>query len=189
MLPKDDTIPAPGQVQNQFNADPVVSQALNLLRQGKSDVLNGNLLTLPVGGGLLYVQPVYVQSTGETKYPLLQKVLVAFGNKVAFEDTLNEALDVLFGGDSGADAGDGGVAPTPPSAPVDPNAPTAPPTPTEPTAPVSVDAQVQGLLQQAKTALDEKTAAMAAGDWAAYGTADAKLSSILTELITLTGGK
>ncbi len=189
VLPKDDTIPAPGQVQNQFNADPVVSQALNLLRQGKSDVLNGNLLTLPVGGGLLYVQPVYVQSTGETKYPLLQKVLVAFGNKVAFEDTLNEALDVLFGGDSGADAGDGGVAPTPPSAPVDPNAPTAPPTPTEPTAPVSVDAQVQGLLQQAKTALDEKTAAMAAGDWAAYGTADAKLSSILTELITLTGGK
>ena len=53
----------------------------------------GNLLTLPVGGGLLYVQPVYVSSTGETSYPLLREVLVAFGNKVAFEPTLDAALD------------------------------------------------------------------------------------------------
>ena len=71
--------------------------------------MNGNLLTLPVGGGLLYVQPVYVQSTAETSYPLLRKVLVAFGDKIAFEDTLDAALDELFGGDSGANAGDSGV--------------------------------------------------------------------------------
>ena len=74
-------------------------------------MLNGNLLTLPVGGGLLYVQPVYVRSTGETSYPLLQKVLVAFGDQIAFEDTLDTALDVLFKGNSGADAGDTGVPP------------------------------------------------------------------------------
>ena len=108
-LPKDDTVPGPGQVQNKFNSDPTVSAELNLLKQGQSKVLNGNLLTLPVGGGLLYVQPVYVQSTGGTSYPLLQKVLVAFGDQIAFEDTLDEALDVLFGGDSGANAGDATV--------------------------------------------------------------------------------
>ena len=55
------------------------------------------------------MQPVYVKSTGETSYPLLQKVLVAFGDKIAFEDTLDEALDVLFGGNSGATAGDTNV--------------------------------------------------------------------------------
>ncbi|WP_309708749.1 UPF0182 family protein, partial [Pseudolysinimonas sp.] len=56
-LPKDNTVPAPGQVQNKFDGDPDVSSELNLVRQGGSDVLLGNLLTLPVGGGLLYVQP------------------------------------------------------------------------------------------------------------------------------------
>lgn len=52
---------------------------------------------------MLYVQPVYVESTGETSYPLLQKILVAFGDQIAFEDTLDEALDELFGGDAGVD--------------------------------------------------------------------------------------
>ena len=65
-LPEDDNVPGPGQVQATFNSDPTVSQSLNLLKQGQSDVINGNLLTLPVGGGLLYVQPVFVKSTGNT---------------------------------------------------------------------------------------------------------------------------
>ena len=110
-LPEDDNVPGPGQVQAKFNSDPTVSQSLNLLKQGQSDVINGNLLTVPVGGGLLYVQPVYVKSTGNTSYPVLQKVLVAFGDQIAFQDTLDLALDVLFGGDSGAEAGDNEVDP------------------------------------------------------------------------------
>ena len=105
-LPKQTTIPGPGQVQAQFDSDAEVGQQLNLLRQGQTEVISGNLLTLPVGGGLLYVQPVYVRSTGETSYPLLRKILVSFGDRIAFEDTLDEALDSLFGGDSGAQAGD-----------------------------------------------------------------------------------
>ena len=92
-LPTETQVPGPGQAQNKFNSDPTVSQALNLLRQGASDVLNGNLLTLPVGGGLLYVQPVYLKSTGETSYPTLQRVLVAFGDKIGFAPTLDEALE------------------------------------------------------------------------------------------------
>jgi len=110
-LPKQDTVPGPGQVQNTFETDPTVGQALNLLRQGQTEVVSGNLLTLPVGGGLLYVQPVYVRasSSSDTSYPLLRKVLVAFGDKIAFEDTLDSALDSLFGGDSGASAGDNGA--------------------------------------------------------------------------------
>ena len=58
-----------------------------------------------MGGGLLYVQPVYVQSSSGTQYPLLRKVLVSFGDKIGFADTLQEALDQVFGGDSGATTG------------------------------------------------------------------------------------
>jgi len=58
---------------------PVASSLRADLNQGGSKVESGNLLTLPVGGGLLYVQPVYVRATGETSYPLLQYVFVAFG--------------------------------------------------------------------------------------------------------------
>lgn len=177
-LPEDDNVPGPGQVQNTFNGDPTVSQSLNLLKQGQSEVINGNLLTVPVGGGLLYVQPVYVKSTGNTSYPLLQKVLVAFGDQIAFQDTLDLALDVLFGGDSGAAAGDEEVEPG--------TEPTAPPEEGTPTTPTAPSDEVQALLNEAKVALQNKQAALADGDWAAYGVADAQLAEIIAELITLT---
>lgn len=105
-LPKNTTVPGPGQAQNNFNSSPDVSRELNLLSGNSSSILAGNLLTLPIGGGLVYVQPVYVQSTGGTSYPLLKKVLVAFGDKVGFANTLQEALNQVFGGDSGAKDGD-----------------------------------------------------------------------------------
>ncbi|MET0842255.1 MAG: UPF0182 family protein [Mycetocola sp.] len=189
-LPKDVTVPGPGQVQNAFNTDPEVSSLINLLKQGQSKVLNGNLLTLPVGGGLLYVQPVYVQSTGETSYPLLQKVLVAFGDQIAFEDTLDQALDSLFGGDSGADAGDGNTPETStptPGTPTEPTEPGAEPTtPTEPdTGDPVTDQALRDVLAEAKTAMDDKAAALAEGDWAAYGEADARLSDALGRALTL----
>ena len=82
-----------------------VATSLSLLRQGGVDVVLGNLLTLPVGKGLLYVQPVYVRATGNTAaYPLLQRVLVSFGDQIGFSETLQGALDQVFGGDSGTQA-------------------------------------------------------------------------------------
>ena len=105
-LPKDSNVPGPGQAQNNFNASADVSKELNLLESGSTNVQRGNLLTLPLGGGLVYVQPVYVKSSGSTSFPLLKKVLVAFGDQVGFANTLDEALDQVFGGNSGASAGD-----------------------------------------------------------------------------------
>jgi len=157
-LPRTTIVPGPGQVQNSFSVDPEVSRLLNLLRQGSTKVLNGNLLTLPVGGGLLYVQPVYVQSTGETSFPLLKKILVAFGDKIAFEDTLDGALNALFGGDAGV------VDPVNPVDPVDPG---------------NANPAVAKALQAAKDAFAAKVAAMKAGDWAAYGEADKALQAAI----------
>jgi uncharacterized membrane protein (UPF0182 family) len=144
-------------VQNNFNSDSEVSKLLNILRQGSTKVLNGNLLTLPIGGGLLYVQPVYIQSTGETSFPLLKKVLVAFGDKIAFEDNLDAALNALFDGDSGS----GGTDPTP----VDPGQTNA--------------QKLLSALAAAKQAMLDKDAAMKAGDWTAFGKADARLKAAI----------
>ena len=173
-LPKSTIVPGPGQVQNNFSADSKVSQLLNILRQGSTRVLNGNLLTLPVGGGLLYVQPVYIQSTGETSYPLLQKILVAFGDQIAFEDTLDEALTVLFGSSGIPDE----VAPTDPA---DPDT-----DPTEPEAPATGSDALAAALQQALEAIQEKDAAMAAGDWSAYGLAEEKLRDAIEAALSAT---
>jgi uncharacterized protein len=101
-LPRSTNIAGPSQVSSNFEAKPEVATSLSLLRQGGSDVVLGNLLTLPVGNGLLYVQPVYVRATGNTAaYPLLQKVLVSFGDQIGFSETLQGALDQVFGGNSG----------------------------------------------------------------------------------------
>jgi uncharacterized membrane protein (UPF0182 family) len=162
-LPKALNVPGPGLVQNNFNADSDVSRLLNILRQGSTTVLNGNLLTLPVGGGLLYVQPVYIKSTGETSYPLLKKVLVAFGDKIAFEDTLSGALDSLFGGNSGATTGATGTVTTP----------------SQPGTAIGASAALKTALTQARQAMIDKQTAMASGDWAAYGKADKALKAAI----------
>ena len=180
-LPKQTTVRGPGQVQNDFNADPAVSTELNLLDQGSTTVTKGNLLTLPVGGGLLYVQPVYVQSTGETSYPVLQKVLVSFGDEIAFESTLDAALDVIFGGDSGANAGDEDV----PATPVEPGEelPEDPTTPTEPTEPGGeTTPDFDAALADAQKALQDREAAYAANDRVAAAQADERLQDALERL-------
>ena len=101
-LPRSTNVAGPSQVSSNFEAELEVATSLSLLRQGGSDVVLGNLLTLPVGNGLLYVQPVYVRATGNTAaYPLLQKVLVSFGDQIGFSETLQGALDQVFGGNSG----------------------------------------------------------------------------------------
>lgn len=187
VISADTTIPGPGQVQNTFDADPVVSSQINLLRQGQSDVLNGNLLTLPVGGGLLYVQPVFVQSSGATQLPTLQKVLVSFGNEIAFEDTLTEALDALFGGESGAAGGDGGVTPDPlptPAPTPTPN-PTETAAPTDPTDPPAPTDDYQAALQSAQEAMLARDAALRAGDLTAFAEADQQLTEAVETLIRL----
>ena len=173
-LPKSTIVPGPGQVQNNFSADSKVSQLLNILRQGSTRVLNGNLLTLPVGGGLLYVQPVYIQSTGETSYPLLQKILVAFGDQIAFEDTLDQALTVLFGSSGIPDETD-------PVDPVDPGA-----EPTDPEVPSTGSDALAAALQDALEAIQEKDAAMAAGDWTAFGKAEEKLRKAIEAALSAT---
>jgi len=160
-LQRSTNIAGPSQVASNFEANPTVALSLSLLRQGGSDVVLGNLLTLPVGGGLLYVQPVYVRATANTAaYPLLQKVLVSFGEKIGFDDTLRGALDQVFGGDSGSRDIPGSDTSTTPGTGSGGN-------------------DLQQALESAQRALADAQAALTRGDFAAYGKAQDRLKAAI----------
>ena len=116
-LPANTTVPGLTQVENLINTDPTISSELSLLRRGGSDTQYGNFIALPVGGGILYVVPIYLVSTGASGYPLLQKVATVFGNskKFGFGNTLVQALNETFGGNSGTSGSSGTNNNSPPS--------------------------------------------------------------------------
>ncbi len=166
-------INGPSQVQNQLESDDVIAEQINILKRGTT-VKYGNLLTFPVAGGLLYVEPVYVQADATTSFPLLRKVLVSFGNEVAFEDTLDEALDTLFADQGGNPAGDDGTAEPPPTEPP-PDGEEPPATPDNP--------ELAAALQDAQDAIEASQAALTAGDFAAYGQAQEDLQRAIERAI------
>ena len=166
-LPRSTNVAGPSQVASNFEAKPEVANSLSLLRQGGSDVVLGNLLTLPVGGGLLYVQPVYVRATSNSAaYPLLQKVLVSFGDQIGYDDTLKGALDQVFGGNSGTTAGG---------------------STTNGTTGVTTNSSLANSLASAKKAYADGLAALAKGDFAAYDKAQKRLKSALDAAINAQG--
>ncbi len=121
-LPDSTQIQGPSQIANTFAADERIQSRLLPIKQN-SKILYGNLLTLPVGGGLLYVQPVYaLRESGAGAYPVLQFVLASFGRNAGYGTSLTEALnDVLrdTGGsldpeDIGEEPGDEGEGPDEP---------------------------------------------------------------------------
>ncbi|EIV95751.1 UPF0182 family protein [Frankia sp. QA3] len=107
-LPPGNTINGPVQVQNAIEANADVVNKLTLWRGAGSQTIEGNLLTLPVAGGLLYVEPYYVQARGSTGYPTLQGIATAFGERIGFGTSLGEALDKVFGPGAGAAAAGAG---------------------------------------------------------------------------------
>ena len=160
-LPRSTNVAGPSQVASNFEAKPEVANSLSLLRQGGSDVVLGNLLTLPVGGGLLYVQPVYVRATANAaSYPLLQKVLVSFGDQIGYDDTLKGALDQVFGGNSGTTTSSGTTTTT-----------------------GTTNSSLANALASAKQAYADGLAALAKGDFAAYDKAQKRLKSALDSAI------
>ena len=177
-LPRSTNISGPSQVASNFEANPTVAQALSLLRQGGSDVVLGNLLTLPVGGGLLYVQPVYVRATSNASaYPLLQKVLVSFGDQIGFDNTLQGALDQVFSGNNGAVlTGNTGL----------PSASTSTSTSSSmPSTSVSGtgSAALKAALAAAQSAMADSQAALRNGDFTAYGAAQNRLKAAIAAAI------
>ena len=190
-MPRNATIKGPGQFQNDINSSQAVSpttkqtlaQFLTYNKQVGSTVEEGNLLTLPVGGGLLYVEPIYVRASGTTSFPLLKAVVVGFGDKLAWDTTLDGALNALFGGDSGATAGDSGQSSPPPSSPS-----SSPSSPSSSAKSSGANPQLRAALEDVEKWYAQGEKDLKRGDFAAYGEDQQKLKAAIKKAIEAEGG-
>ena len=192
-LPGSQAVLGPGQVQGRFGSTPEIAQTITLLNSQGSQVKYGNLLTLPVAGGLLYIEPLYVEAAG-LPYPILQRVLVAFGDRVAFAPTLKEALDSLFGAGAGQQAPDAGQNPgTPPTAtPSGLSPPTGSARPTTPAPPGGTGNTLSPALTQALDQLSRAYANLQAayrtGDVSQIGAAQTEVNRAAAAVAAARGG-
>jgi uncharacterized membrane protein (UPF0182 family) len=171
-FPADTTIFGPAQIEARIVQDPQISQQFTLWSQGGSTVIQGNLIVVPVGDSLIYLQPVYLQSQ-QSAFPEFQRIIVASPRQVVWAETLGEALGLLLIAEGGPSAspGPGGPAPNPNPTP------TPRPGPVEP-----LPADVAGLIAYAKTHFDLAQAALRAGDFARYGDEIARVDAALEAL-------
>ncbi|GAA5158534.1 UPF0182 family protein [Pseudonocardia eucalypti] len=160
--------PGPEQMQAQFGNDTKAAQDLNLLRQGGQTTIDyGNLLTLPVAGGLLYVEPIYIErSNAAASFPQLARVMVSFGQKIGYAPRLDDALNQVFGPGAATAVPGGGV--TTPASPGQPSQAAG-----GNTAPLP--GELRGAVGGISDALNKLRAAQQSGDFAAQGQALSEL--------------
>jgi uncharacterized membrane protein (UPF0182 family) len=96
-LPKQQLMYGPMQVESRIDQDQNISKDLTLWNQQGSRVLRGSIISLPVTGGFLYVESIYIQAT-EARMPQLKKVVLAMGDRLIYRDNFDEALADLTGG-------------------------------------------------------------------------------------------
>jgi uncharacterized membrane protein (UPF0182 family) len=95
-FPKDRLVYGPKQIVARINQDTEISRQISLWDQRGSQVIQGTLLVIPIENSLIYVQPLYLRAeTG--KIPELKRVIVAYENRIAMEETLDAALSRIFG--------------------------------------------------------------------------------------------
>ncbi|MGK7943042.1 MAG: UPF0182 family protein [Microcystaceae cyanobacterium] len=94
-LPKQKLIYGPEQIESLINQDPVISQQISLWNRKGSQVIQGNLLVIPLANSLLYVEPIYLEAE-QNSLPTLTRVVVVYENQIVMAETLKEALSAIF---------------------------------------------------------------------------------------------
>ena len=97
-FPKQKLVYGPRQIEARIDQDTEISKQLSLWNQGGSQVIRGSLLAIPIEKSMLYVEPLYLAAE-KGQLPELKRVIVAFGNAIAMEETLEQALQRIFGGE------------------------------------------------------------------------------------------
>ncbi|HVT65718.1 MAG TPA: UPF0182 family protein [Mycobacteriales bacterium] len=170
-VPANAGLAGPGQVQNELDSQADISKEHSLLDQGGSQVIKGNLLSVPIAGSMLYVEPWYVQASGGTNFPVLRKFLAYSGGNFGFQPTLDAAINQVFG-----------VKGTAPTAPTQSSG--SPPT----TTPSPTSAELRALIAQAQHDEADAEAALRRGDFAEYGRKQAALKHDLEQINTAANG-
>jgi uncharacterized protein len=181
--PKQELVFGPKQIEARIDQDPIISQQLTLWSQSGSNVIRGNLLTIPISNTLLYIEPLFLQATSSS-FPELKRVIVATGNSVGIGANLAEALDVAFklkpgevipGGNTGT--------PNPNATPV----PTLPPGSTVTPGGTQTTQTAEQLTQSALDHYNRAQGALRNSDWTTYGQEIEAMKADLDQLAQLTG--
>jgi uncharacterized membrane protein (UPF0182 family) len=98
-FPQQRLLLGPQQISALIEQDPVISYQFGLWNRVGSQLLHGNLLVLPVGRGLLYVEPIYLQAQNNS-LPTLVRVVVTDGRRFVMEGNLRDALDKMVSGEA-----------------------------------------------------------------------------------------
>jgi len=159
-FPKQKLVYGPRQIDARIDQDPVISQQLSLWNQRGSTVIRGSLLAIPIDQSLIYVQPLYLAASEQGALPELRRVIVAYGNQIAMEPTLEQSLSRIFGGRQSATAA------APPAA----------------GAPSDAATGVRQLVQRAWESWTRAQDALRRSDWATYGAEQKRLEEALRGL-------
>ncbi|MFQ5988791.1 MAG: UPF0182 family protein [Candidatus Methylomirabilales bacterium] len=162
-MPKQKLVFGPRQIEARLNQDAFISQQLSLWGQRGSHVIHGPLLAIPIETSLLYVQPLYLAAE-EQSLPELKRVIVAYGNQISMEETLDQALTKIFT--------DTAVA--------SPAAPRAPP-------PASIPSSIRELVVRALEHFQRGQQLLRQGDLAGYAEEQKRLEGTLRALQKKTG--
>ena len=164
-FPKERLVYGPSQIENRIQQDTVITEQLALWGRGGSRVIRGNLLMIPLGKSNLYVEPVFLQAQGGG-LPELKRVIVAAGESIAMELTLESSIASIFSTD---------LPPTEPE----------PPVPGEPEEPVPAD--IAALIEEAQQHYNRAQQYLNAGNWTGYGEELDALKAVLDRLAELAG--
>jgi len=159
-FPSDSTTLGPAQIQARINQDSTISAQFTLWSRAGSSVVRGDLLVLPMGDSILYVEPIFLRST-ESSFPEFKRVILASQNKLAFAETIEQGIRQLLGEavipppDGGGDLPD----------------------------------DVASLVGEAQRLYDEAQAALAAGDLGTYQARIDELARVIDRLGELVGAE
>ena len=167
-FPKQSLVYGPRQIVNRINQDTDISRQITLWDQRGSQVIRGELLVIPIEESLIYVQPLFLRASGGS-IPEMKRVVVASGNRVVMGETLDQALEAMFGGGAAVSVnaqaadtlGEGALAAPSSKAPA---------------------VTMAVLLQQAQDHYDKAISAQRAGNWAEYGKEIDALGKVLAQL-------
>jgi len=160
-FPKQRLVYGPSQIVSRVNQDARISQQLSLWDRSGSKVLRGSLLVIPVQNSILYIQPLYLASSQEGGLPELKRIIVAYGNNIAMEETLELSLARIFGG-----------------APIETAALTAAPQAGQ----RQEERSLKALIDEASAHYERAQNALRQGNWQGYGEEIKRLEEVLKRL-------
>jgi len=181
-FPTGTSVFGPEQIEARIDSQREISAQITLWNASGSEVVRGNLIVVPVGDSIVYLQPVYLRSTS-TKFPAFQKIIVASPTTVVWGDTLRQALDQLLADQTG------GPGPSPPPGPTPSPGPSGEPAPSGTPGPGATppSGDVAALVAYANQHFELAQQALRNGDFARYGEEIALVQQALSQLNSLVG--